>query len=241
MGRFFDALGRAVVRYRWLVVVVWILGSVIAIRSLPSLGSQVDNNNGAFLPASAPSNQAAVLAEPLIGKQTHSQVPIVAVTSNATLDSADQTAINNVRARLEKVPTKLSANYLGTSPNDKAAQLLFVSSASPFDQSKSKTLVEQSGVGRRERPLPSRPSGPPRRPGGHQRGQPGAVQPAGQEHPGRVDPLHPRPALHHLPLAAGAARHPAAGRARTGGLGVVHRRRWAAPGSSRSPSSPRSS
>jgi len=63
----FAALGRGTVRYRWIIVVVWVLGTVVAVRALPSLSSQVDNNNSAFLPANAPSNQAAILAEPLIG------------------------------------------------------------------------------------------------------------------------------------------------------------------------------
>ena len=64
MSRFFDVLGRGVVRLRWVVVIVWIVGTVAAVVSLLTLASQVDDNNGAFLPAGAPSNQAALLAEP---------------------------------------------------------------------------------------------------------------------------------------------------------------------------------
>ena len=141
MNRFFDALGRAVVRLRWVIVIVWIVGTVAGVSSLPTLASQVDNNNGAFLPASAPSNQAARLAAPLIGSETHGQVPIVAVTSNARLGAADLAAIKEVLARLDTVPSKLSAQFLGTSPDDRAAELLFVSSTSPFDQDKSTTLI----------------------------------------------------------------------------------------------------
>ncbi len=143
MSHFFDALGRAVVRLRWLVVIVWIVGTVAAVSSLPSLASQVDNNNGAFLPASAPSNQAARLAAPLIGSETHGQVPIVAVTSNAHLDAADLSAIKELLTRLDTVPSKLSAQFLGTSPDNRAAELLFVSSTSPFDQDKSSALIDK--------------------------------------------------------------------------------------------------
>ena len=63
----FGALGRGVVRLRWLVVIAWVVVTVLAVHAFPSLASQVNNNNSAFLPASAPSNQAAVLAQPLIG------------------------------------------------------------------------------------------------------------------------------------------------------------------------------
>ncbi|MGP0030707.1 MAG: MMPL family transporter [Acidimicrobiales bacterium] len=142
MSRFFEAWGRGVVRFRWAVVVVWIVGTIAAVHSLPSLASQVNDNNGAFLPASAPSNQAALLAEPLIGSQTHSEVPIVAVTSAAGLTAADRTALKDVLHRLHTVPTALSAQFLGTSPDNRAAELLFVSSTSPFNQGKGSTLID---------------------------------------------------------------------------------------------------
>ena len=103
------------------------------LHSLPSLSSQVNNNNGAFLPASAPSNQAAVLAEPLIGSANHSQVPIVAATSCAGLSApptgAPSTALVD---RLHRVPTVLSAALPATSPDGRAAELLVVSSVSPL-------------------------------------------------------------------------------------------------------------
>ena len=68
MNVFFNGLGRFTVRFRWFIVVVWIIGTVAAVHFLPSLGSQVNNDNSAFLPASAPSTVAGNLAEPLVGK-----------------------------------------------------------------------------------------------------------------------------------------------------------------------------
>ena len=95
------------------------------------------------MPASAsPSNQAARLAEPVIGPDTHSQVPIVAVTSNAGLDAADRTAVKEVLVRLHKVPSALSTQFLGTSPDGRAAELLFVSSTSPFNEGEGTTLID---------------------------------------------------------------------------------------------------
>jgi len=142
MSHFFEGLGRVVVRFRWLVVLIWIVGTVVAVHSLPTLASQVDNNNGAFLPASAPSNQAAVLAQPLIGPQTRSQVPIVAATSASGLSGADQSALDAVVSRLRAVPSVISSHFLDTSPDGRAVELLVVSSVSPFDQGKSKTLID---------------------------------------------------------------------------------------------------
>ena len=70
MNVFFNGLGRFTVRFRWFIVVVWIIGTASAVHFLPSLASQVNNNNSAFLPASAPSTIAGNLAEPLVGKAT---------------------------------------------------------------------------------------------------------------------------------------------------------------------------
>jgi RND superfamily putative drug exporter len=154
MNRAFGALGRGVVRFRWLIIVIWVLGTVFAVRTLPSLGSQVNNDNSQFLPASAPSNQAAVLAEPLIGSSNQSQIPVVAVTSNATLTTADEAALQQLSAELAKVPTVESVKFLAESVHRNAAQLLVTSSTAPFGPTGPKALVDdlQSTLDRAELP-----------------------------------------------------------------------------------------
>jgi len=143
MTRIFETLGRTVVRFRWLVVVGWLAGTMAAVALLPSLASQVNDNNGAFLPASAPSNQAATLAAPLIGQVNHTSIPVVAVTSNASLNGADGTALKAVLAALARVPTTLGVQYLSVSPDGRAAELLYTSSVSPFNQSVVTKLVDR--------------------------------------------------------------------------------------------------
>ena len=66
MNAFFLGLGRFTVRFRWLIVVVWLVGTAASVHFLPSLASEVNNDNSAFLPASAPSTVAANLAVPLV-------------------------------------------------------------------------------------------------------------------------------------------------------------------------------
>ena len=155
MSDFFGALGRMVVRHRYLVVAVWIVGTVAAVATLPSLASQVNDNNGAFLPETAPSNQAALLAQPLIGPVTQSSVPVVAFTDGRPLDAADQTALRSLLANLRQVPTTLSVEYLGTSPDGEAAQLLLVSAASPFNQGQGDTLIDDMRGAIARTPLPA--------------------------------------------------------------------------------------
>ena len=141
MKNLYGALGAFVVRHRYLVVAVWLAGTIVAVATLPSLASQVNDNNGAFLPTSAPSNVAATLAEPLIGPVTHSSVPVVAVTDGRPLDAGDEAAIHTLLTNLRHVPTALSVEYLGTSPDHQAAQLLLVSSSTPFNPGEGNTLV----------------------------------------------------------------------------------------------------
>ncbi len=143
MDRFFDALGHSVVRLRWLIVIIWIVGTIVSLRALPSLASQENNNNATFLPAAAPSNQAALLARPLVGSSTQIQIPVAAVTSKPVLGAADQRAIADLLSRLGTVPAVASADYLSTSPDGRAAELLVISSVSIDDESRDATLVNQ--------------------------------------------------------------------------------------------------
>ncbi|HLN15357.1 MAG TPA: MMPL family transporter [Acidimicrobiales bacterium] len=140
MNAFYGAFGRGVVRFRWLVVIAWVLITIVSVRALPSLSSQVNNNNGAFLPASAPSNKAAVLAEPLIGSVNQSNVEVVLYSTSGSLSVADEQALNVLKSALGAVPTVREVRFLGAAPNGKAVQLLVTSSDSPFDQGAVTTL-----------------------------------------------------------------------------------------------------
>ena len=81
-----EALGRFVVRFRFAVVVFWIAVAVVTTATLPSLGSEVNDNNSAFLSSTAPSTKAAKLATPLIGGGAGgrvSEVSIIAARAGA--------------------------------------------------------------------------------------------------------------------------------------------------------------
>ena len=64
----FGAIGTFAVKFRWVVVVVWLLAAFAMPRFLPSLASVTQGNNANFLPASAPSQHAANLAAPFGGR-----------------------------------------------------------------------------------------------------------------------------------------------------------------------------
>ena len=59
-------LARTMIRFRYLVIALWIVAAILAIGLFPSLSSVVTSDNSSFLPSSAPSRQAATLASPFL-------------------------------------------------------------------------------------------------------------------------------------------------------------------------------
>jgi uncharacterized membrane protein YdfJ with MMPL/SSD domain len=85
--KIFGAIGSFAVRFRWLVVIAWLVAAVVIPNTLPSLASVTQGNNSNFLPASAPSQQASDLAAPF-GTTNLTPVPVVAAAPGGTLDQA---------------------------------------------------------------------------------------------------------------------------------------------------------
>jgi putative drug exporter of the RND superfamily len=139
----YEALGRFVVRYRYLVVACWLIVAA-ATAGLPSLGSEVDDNNSAFLAKSAPSTKAADLATPLLGGGASgrvSEVTIIAARDGA-LTSADLAAISREATLTARVGSVRSATLLGVSADGEAAQIRVRVILSAADITKDKTIVD---------------------------------------------------------------------------------------------------
>jgi RND superfamily putative drug exporter len=118
-------------------------------KALPSLASVTQGNNSAFLPASAPSEQATTLAAPLGISLSVTPVPVVAAVSTGSFTAADQTWLGTLVTDLGKVGTVTSVRELGESavpgPNGvagQAAQIQVLSNVSQSDQGAQTTLVE---------------------------------------------------------------------------------------------------
>ena len=125
----FRAIGSFAVRFRWFVLVAWIIAAVAVPRALPSLSSVTQGNNANFLPASAPSEHALKLAAPL-GGSTLTPVPVVAASTQGTLTPAEQAWLQKLQQDLGKVPTVVKVRDLGHSPDGQAAQLQVLSNVS---------------------------------------------------------------------------------------------------------------
>jgi RND superfamily putative drug exporter len=145
----FQAIGRFAVKFRWVVLIVWIVAAVAIPRELPSLASVTQGNNSAFLPASAPSEKATNLAAPLGISLSVTPVPVVAAVSTGSFSAADQAWLGTLATDLGKVATVTKVSNLGEStvpgPNGvagQAAQLQVLSTVSQSDQGAQTTLVK---------------------------------------------------------------------------------------------------
>src|SRR5205085_3748368 len=122
----FGGIGSFAVKFRWVVLVAWVVAAVAIPRALPSLSSVTNSNNANFLPASAPSEHALKLAEPL-GASTPTPVPVVAAAAQGQLTAADQAWLGTLQRDLAKVSTVVKVRDLGPSPDGKAAQIQVLS------------------------------------------------------------------------------------------------------------------
>ncbi len=142
VDQLFSGLGRAVVRFRFLVVAAWIALIVVSAIALPSLGSEVNSNNSQFLPSSSPSVRAADLAAPILGSPTStSQIYVVAARSGSTLTPADEVALTRLVEALRSVPHVTSARLLSVSKDGQAAQVLSIADVNVTDVSAQTKVV----------------------------------------------------------------------------------------------------
>ena len=142
MNRIFEGLGRFVVRFRWVVVVLWILVAIVSAKALPSLGSEINNNNTTFLPASAPSQQAAQLLIPVEGNTSTDSQIIIAASSHHALTATDEASIEREIRAADAVNKVVGAKQVGTSADGNVTEILVEANVSFNDQSGTKTVVD---------------------------------------------------------------------------------------------------
>jgi putative drug exporter of the RND superfamily len=138
----FEAIARFDVRFRWLIVVIWIVGVVAGVKLLPSLPSVSQSNNTQFLSSASPSVVASHLAEPFQGKNPAASAIIVASRASGPLTAADMAAIGRVEQAARQVPGVALVKDEGTSKDGMAAEaLLTVTTAAANGNASSKNVV----------------------------------------------------------------------------------------------------
>jgi RND superfamily putative drug exporter len=131
MRAVFAAVGRFSVRWRVLVIAVWVLGSFGCVRLLPSLSQAVSNDSTQYLPASAPSNVAERLAAPFYGRSNNDDAVVVAATTdNRPLDAADRGAIERLASDAAHLPHADNARVTEYTGDGRAALISITASLS---------------------------------------------------------------------------------------------------------------
>jgi RND superfamily putative drug exporter len=139
----FEAIARFDIRFRWLIVVVWIVGVVAGVKLLPSLSSVSQSNNTQFLSSASPSVVAGHLAEPFQGNNPAGTAIIVASSASRPLTAADTAAIGRVEQAARQVPGVSLVKDEGTSRDGMAAEaLVTVSAAAANGNTNSKNVVD---------------------------------------------------------------------------------------------------
>jgi RND superfamily putative drug exporter len=142
MHAFYAALGRFAVKFRWVIIAVWIVGTFVAVKTLPSLGSVVNNNNTAFLPSSAPDVKAANLANPILGKESLSAVLIVGYVSSGDVTTADAAALQHEASLAKAQPNVVRVQFVGISPDHKAIEVEALSQVQGFSLQAAEATVD---------------------------------------------------------------------------------------------------
>ena len=129
MSRFFTSLGRFVVRFRFLVVIAWVVVTVAAVSTLPSLSDVAKDTTSGFLPADSPSMQAATMAAPF-QDSTLAAATLVAARDTG-LTAADNAAIDRLETQIRGADrVKVVADF-GVSRDGQARQALVQAAVVP--------------------------------------------------------------------------------------------------------------
>lgn len=102
VSKWYDALGRVVVKFRWWVIAIWIVGTLLAMHVLPNLSNYINNNNSAFLPNGVPSAAANQL-DSAFSDSSGPTVNVVVHVAHGTLTPLDQKAISREVTLLSRI------------------------------------------------------------------------------------------------------------------------------------------
>jgi RND superfamily putative drug exporter len=115
---FMAGLARLVIRFRYVVIAGWLIAAALCVVLLPSVADSVNTDNSSFLPASAPSQHALVLAAPF--QPAGTTTGTLVVVGKAPLSASDQSAVTGLEAKIAKDGHVVSVSDQGLSADSKA-------------------------------------------------------------------------------------------------------------------------
>src|ERR1017187_4717637 len=125
-SRVFASVGNFSVRFRWPIVIGWVLITIVCVKAFPGLSDVAKDSQSSFLPASSPSVQAETLAQPFQDSK-HGIATLVAGRESGVLTASDLQAIRGLAGVLR-------VQDFGLSPDKHAEQAQIVQSLPPFSE-----------------------------------------------------------------------------------------------------------
>ncbi len=103
MHQLFRGIGAFSVRFRWVIVVAWLVITLASVRFFPGLNTVTQSGNSAFLPANSPSSEALQLAAPFQNTR-YAALTLIAARDPGALTPVDQATVDQVEGWLRSVP-----------------------------------------------------------------------------------------------------------------------------------------
>lgn len=116
----FEAIGRFSVRFRWLVLLAWIVAVPLLTSNLPKMTDVEKNDNSQFLPKNSQTQKASDLESAFQSKDTVGRTELVAHRSSGQLTDTDLSTIDTMAANIKKVDGVTEIRPLGLSADGQA-------------------------------------------------------------------------------------------------------------------------
>jgi len=128
----FEAIARFSVRFRWFIIVAWIIAVPVLTHSLLNITNVAKNDNTQFLPKNSSTTQASNLESSFQGKKTADGAVIIAVRNSGPLTAADNAAIDRIEGAVRHVPDVSLVQDQGVSSDGQARQVFVGISGAGF-------------------------------------------------------------------------------------------------------------
>ena len=121
----FERLGSLTYRFRFLIVVVWVLGAIVSVRLAPSLAGSGSTDQASFLPAGTPSVQARDALERAFPGSTSASSATITLGRPGGLTDADRAYRDGLATWMTsaEAPAELRAAVTGTETADSRPEL----------------------------------------------------------------------------------------------------------------------
>jgi RND superfamily putative drug exporter len=130
-NRIFASIGNFSVRFRWPIVIGWVLITIVSVKAFPGLSDVAKDSQSSFLPANSPSVQAETLAQPFQDSK-HGVATLVSARESGPLTAADLQEIGTIETKIRGLSAVIRVQDFGLSPDKHAEQAQVVTDLPPF-------------------------------------------------------------------------------------------------------------